>query len=134
MTLRSPPLNQVPKCYICVSLNACKIFHKDKKWSFALSSDRDRGKVLYPLLFPCPIPACCPSKKVGCFVHHHVVLQRNPLQPPFIFLLKTFPLVISHTHFFSVWEIGKLCTWRCLHVKGNSCLGQNMRTQHAVVS
>lgn len=120
--------------HLRVSFNASKIFHKHKKWSFALSADRDGEKVLCPLLFPCPVPACCPSKKLGCFVHHLVVLQRNPLQHPFVFLLKTFPFVISHTPFFSVWEIGKLCTWRCLHVKGNSCLGQNMRSQHTVVS
>lgn len=131
MTLPSLPLNQVPKCMFF--LIAPKYFISVRNQS-ALSTDRDRGKVLCLLLFPCPVPACCPSKKLGCLVHHDIVLQRNPLQHPFVFLLKTFALVISDTPFFCVWEIGKVCTWRCLRVKGNSCLGQNMRPQHTVVS
>lgn len=77
-----------------------KIFNQHKKWSFAISTDRDRGKVLCPFLFPSPVPACCPSKKLGCLVHHYIVLQRNPPQHPFVFLLKTLALVISDAVFF----------------------------------
>lgn len=120
--------------HLHVFFNTSKIFNKDKKRSFALSPDRDRGKVLCPLLFPCPVPARFPSKELGCLVHRHVVLQRNPPQHPFVCLLKTFTLVISDAPFFCVWDVGKVCTQRCLYVKGNSCLGQNMRPQHTVVS
>lgn len=66
VTLPSPPINQVPNCCTYMSFfNTSKIFDKPKKLSFALSTDRARGKVLRPLLFPCPVPACCPSKSWG---------------------------------------------------------------------
>lgn len=101
--------------HLHVLLKAPKYFISIRNQS-ALSADRDRGKVLCPLLFPCPVSVCCPSKKLECVVHHHIVLQRNPLQHPFELLLKTFTLVISDTPFFPVWETGKVlgdaCVWK----------------------
>lgn len=99
--------------HLHVLLKAPKYFISIRNQS-SLSADRDRGKVLCPLLFPCPVPVCCPSKKLECLVHHHIVLQRNPLQHPFELLLKTFTLVISDTPFFPVWETGKVLGDACV--------------------